>query len=75
MEELVQIIKQLEKRIEILERQTYLMKNVVIPIDGKLVVDKQSSGVTAEAGRIYYDTGSHKFKVYENTTLKTITTS
>ncbi len=74
MDELVKIIKDLQARIEILERASTVRK-ITIPSDGKLVVDSQASDPTAQNGRIYYNTVSNKYKVCENGTWKTITTS
>ena len=74
MEELVQIIMQLQKRVEALERQ-FVMRNVVLPNDGKLVLDKQAANPTAETARISYNTTSNKFVVCENGVWRTITTT
>jgi len=74
MDELAQIIKELEKRIEALERKAELTK-ITIPSDGKLVVDSQASDPTAENGRIYYNTTTNTFKVCRNNTWYTISTS
>ena len=74
MDEIVQIIKNLQSRIELLERASTVRK-ITIPSDGKLVVDSQSSDPPAQNGRIYYNTVSNKYKVCENGAWKTITTS
>lgn len=74
MEELIKIFTELKQRIELLERLISLSK-VVIPIDGKLVVDSQSADPTPENGRIYYSTTLHKFRVCENGIWKTVTTT
>jgi hypothetical protein len=74
MEELTKIINDLKARIELLERLVNL-KNITIPDDGKIVVDKKVVDPTAENGRIYYNTASNKYKVTENGVWKTITTA
>lgn len=65
MDEFVNIIEGLEKRIEGLERLVDL-KNITIPTDGKLVVDSQTSDPTVENGRIYYNTTTNKLRGAEN---------
>jgi hypothetical protein len=74
MEEIVQIIKDLQTRVELLERLVDI-KELVIPVDGKLVVDNRASDPPTEDGRIYYNTTTNKFKVCENGSWKTITTT
>ncbi len=74
MDELVRIIKDLQARIEVLERASTVRK-VTIPTDGKLVVDTQASDPPAQNGRIYYNSATNKYKVCENNVWKTITTS
>lgn len=74
MDDLITILKDLKTRVEALERRASLSK-VTIPSDGFLVVDSQSSDPTGTNGRIYYNTTSNKFKVYEGGAWKTITTS
>ena len=65
MEELVAIITGLEKRIEALELLVQI-KNLTLPTDGKLVVDNRAIDPTGTNGRIYYNTTSNVFRVYEN---------
>lgn len=74
MDELVRIIKELQARVELLERATTIRK-VTIPSDGKLAVDSQASDPSVQNGRIYYNTSTNKYKVCENGVWKTITTS
>ncbi|QQG43388.1 MAG: hypothetical protein HYW45_04330 [Candidatus Daviesbacteria bacterium] len=74
MEELIKIFTELKQRIELLERLIALSK-IVIPTDGKLVVDLQTADPSPENGRIYYNTTLHKFRVCENGVWKTITTT
>jgi len=74
MEEIVKILKDLQMRVELLERLVDI-KNLVIPVDGKLIVDIRASDPTAEDGRIYYNSVADKFKVCENGSWKTITTT
>ena len=74
MEELTKIINDLKARIELLERLVNL-KNITIPDDGKIVVDKKAVDPAAENGRIYYNTAGNKYKVTENGVWKTITTA
>lgn len=74
MDEIVKILRELNRRIEALERKAELTK-IKVPSDGKLVVDSRSSDPTAENGRIYYNTTTNKYKVCENSVWKTITTS
>lgn len=75
MEELVLLIQTLQRRIEELERLLDI-RNVVIPADGKLVVDLRASDPTAQKGRIYFNTTLNKYRVSEDgSTWKTITTS
>lgn len=74
MEELVELVQELNRRIDQLERQLDL-RNIVIPLDGKLVVDLKTSDPTAEKGRIYFNTTLNKYRVSEDgITWKTITT-
>jgi hypothetical protein len=63
MDELVLLIQQLNLRIEALER---LIENreIVIPSNGKLVVDNRASDPTGTTGRLYYSSTSGKFRVY-----------
>ena len=74
MEELTQIIRELSKKVENLERLIDIT-NLVIPANGKLVVDKRSVDPTAENGKIYYNTTANKYKVCENGLWRTITTT
>ena len=74
MEELIKIFTELKHRIELLERLISLSK-IVIPTDGKLVVDSQTTDPTPENGRIYYNTNLNKYRVCENGVWKTVTTS
>ena len=74
MDDLVLLIQELQKKIEQLERLVDI-KNLMIPADGKLVLDNRATDPTAENGRIYYNTTAHKFKVCENGSWKTITTT
>jgi len=74
MDELITIFEKLEERIELLERLISLSK-IIIPPEGKLVVDFQSSDPPPENGRMYYNTTLHKFRVCENGTWKTVTTT
>lgn len=74
MEELVQMIQSLERRIEALER--FLdNKEVVIPSDGKLIVDNRASDPTGETGKIYYNTTSGKFRVYAGGSWRDVNTT
>ena len=63
MEELASLVKQLQQRIESLERQLD-NKDVIIPTDGSLIVDNRATDPTGTPGRIYYSTTSGKFRVY-----------
>jgi len=74
MEELMQLIKDLTTRLEALER---LLENreIILPPDGKLVVDNRATDPTGTNGRIYYNTTSNKFKGYEGGSWKTFTTT
>lgn len=74
MEEIVLLVQTLQRRIEELERLLDI-RNVVIPADGKLVVESRASDPPAENGRIYYNTATNKYKVSENGVWKTITTT
>lgn len=76
MEELLKLFFELKKRIEELERQIAIRK-ITVPTDGYLIVESRASDPTdgAANGRIYYNTTSNKFKVYENGTWGTITTT
>lgn len=65
MDELLAIIKDLRKRIELLERSSTARK-ITIPADGKLVVDSQSVDPAVQNGRIYYNTTSNKLRGCEN---------
>lgn len=71
---LLEYIKKLEERIQALERASQI-KNVKIPTGGKIVVNSVASDPPVENGKIYYNTTSNKYKVCENGTWKTITTS
>ena len=75
MEELVELVLELERRIDQLERQLAL-KDIVLPVDGKLVVDLRASDPTAQKGRIYFNTTSNKYRVSEDGLVwRTITTT
>lgn len=75
MEELVLIVQTLQRRVEELERLLDI-RNVVIPADGKLVVESRASDPAAEKGRIYFNTTVNKYRVSEDgLTWKTITTA
>lgn len=75
MEEIVELIQSLKDRIDQLERLVDI-RNVVIPDDGKLIVDKRASDPLAEKGRIYFNTTLNKYRVSEDgSTWKTITTA
>lgn len=75
MEQLLAIINDIKKRLELLEGVVSLT-NITIPNDGKLVVDKKASDPTAEKGRIYFNTTLNKYRVSEDgITFKTITTT
>lgn len=75
MEELVLLIQTLQRRIEELERLLDI-RNVVIPADGKLVVDLRASDPAPQKGRIYFNTTLNKYRVSEDgLTWKTVTTS
>lgn len=71
---LIDIIRDISKRIESLEKRQNI-NEVTIPTGGKLVVDSLAADPTATTGRIYYNTVSNKFKVCENGAWKTITTT
>lgn len=71
---LLEYIKKLEERIQALERASQI-KNVKIPAGGKIVVNAVASDPPVENGKIYYNTTTNKYKVCENGTWKTITTS
>ncbi len=75
MDELILLFKELRDRIELLERLIALEK-IVIPPEGKFVVDLRVSDPPTQKGRIYFNTTLNKFRVCENgTTWKTITTT
>jgi hypothetical protein len=65
MNDFVKIIRDLQRRLEELERQV-VIRVLKIPTDGKLVVDSQSSDPTVENGRIYYNTSSNKLRKCTN---------
>ncbi len=65
MEDLVKIIELLDNRIEVLERLVEL-KELVIPSDGKFVVDNRPTEPTGQSGRIFYDTTTDELKAYVN---------
>jgi hypothetical protein len=65
MQELIEIIERLENRIEVLEKLIDL-KELVIPVDGKLVVDNRPTEPTGQNGRIFYDTTTDELKAYVN---------
>jgi hypothetical protein len=71
MDELIKIINDLRKRIEVLERSSTARK-VTIPIDGKLVVDSQTTDPTVQNGRIYYNTTTNKLRGCENGTWQNL---
>lgn len=75
MEELVELVQELNRRVDQLERQLDL-KNIILPVDGKFVVDKKVADPTAEKGRIYFNTTLNKYRVSEDgITWRTITTT
>lgn len=73
MDELIAIFTELKTRIELLERLIALSK-IIIPPEGKFIVDHQASDPDPEDGRIYYNTTLHKYRACENGVWKTITT-
>lgn len=67
-------IKDLKKRVQSLERASQI-KNVKIPTGGRIVVNSEAADPPVQNGKIYYNTTTNKYKVCENGTWKTITTS
>ncbi len=74
MDELVAIFTELKQRIELLERLIALEK-IVIPDEGKLIVDIRVADPPPEDGRIYYNSTLNKFRGCENGVWKTIISS
>ena len=72
--DLGQMLANMLRRIEVLEK-TSQIKKVKIPSGGKFVIDSYTSDPPSETARIYYNTTSHKLKVNENGTWKTVTTT
>ena len=72
MEELVEIIQMLEDRIDVLERLIALT-DIVIPSEGKFVVDNRPTEPTGSNGRIFYDTTTDELKAYVNGAWTVIT--
>ncbi len=71
---IIEEIKDLKDRLDSLERANQV-KNIKIPTGGKIVVNAEASDPPVQNGKIYYNTTTNKYKVYENGTWKTITTS
>jgi hypothetical protein len=65
MDNLIKIIRDLQRRLEELERQV-VIRVLKIPADGKFVVDSQASDPAVENGRIYYNTGTNKLRKCTN---------
>lgn len=75
MEELVELVQELERRVDQLERLLALTE-IVLPVNGKLVVDLRASDPPAQKGRIYFNTALNKFRVSEDgIVFRTITTT
>jgi hypothetical protein len=75
MDEFIKIIKDLQRRIDIIERAIEL-RNISIPTDGYLIVKKVSSDpVSPYDGEIWYNTTSDTYKCSQDGVIKTFTTS
>lgn len=64
----LKIIRDLEKRVKILE-QNVTLRNLTFPEDGKIVVPIYSADPSAgesSNGQIYYNDTTNKFRGYEN---------
>lgn len=60
----IEIVRGLAKDVGDLQRGR--LTNVVIPTDGKLVVETRASDPAVENGRIYYNSATHKLRGCEN---------
>jgi hypothetical protein len=65
MEEFKLLLTDIARRLKALEA-VRIIKNLVIPNDGKFVVDKRASDPAVEEGRIYYNTVSKKHRGCDN---------
>lgn len=64
-EDIIQLIKKLEQRIEALERANQT-KNIKIPSGGKFVVNTEISDPPVENGKVYYNSTSNKLRKCTN---------
>lgn len=64
MTSFIQIVRDLAKKVEDLQRAR--LTEVVIPTDGKFVVETRASDPPVENGRIYYNSTTHKLRGCEN---------
>lgn len=75
MEELAEIIKGLEKRIELLEK-TRVINTLIFTDEGTLVVPVVTDDPADPTnGQIWYNSTSNELKIEKNGTVRTITTS
>jgi hypothetical protein len=65
-ENLVRVIKDLERRVRVLETELTI-RNLTIPTDGSIQVPQKAGDPSGSTnGQLYYNTGTNKLKVYEN---------
>lgn len=65
-ENLVRVIKDLERRVKVLETELTI-RNLTIPADGSIQIPQKSGDPSpATNGQMYYNTSTNKVKVREN---------
>ena len=75
MDELIRWQKDIEKRIALLEKLTTI-SSLKFPTTGVLVIPVRAADPsTPSEGEIWVNSTSHTIKIYENSTVKTFTTT
>ncbi len=75
MDLLIQLIRNLQDRVEKLEKGMFI-KKITIPSDGYFVIQKLSSDPASPTeGQIWENTTTHTLKTYLNGAVKTISAS
>jgi hypothetical protein len=62
----------LQMKRDITQLKQNILRNVVIPSDGKFILPHHSTNPTAENGKMYYNTTTHKARVCENGTWRDV---
>lgn len=73
--DILKTIADLEKRLRTIE-QNMAITNLTLPATGKIVVPVMAADPASPTnGQIWYNSTTGVFKCYENSTIKTFTTS